>query len=154
MMTKKLIGSLLAIAALCAVVTVSAPRANAQGASAAVVWPAGDIKWVDNPAIKGAKIAVLWGDPKTGAYGALKSLPDGATLALHTHTYEQKVLTTMGTIMLAIDGAAAKPLGVGSYALIPGGTKHTANCKAGSACQYLEIQPGASDVKFVTPAKP
>ena len=81
----------------------SAP-ANAESKGAAVLWPAGDIKWSESPAMPGAKIAVLWGDPKTGPYGALKSIPAGRSLAAHTHSHDQKVVVLMGTIVLAMDG--------------------------------------------------
>lgn len=121
----------------------------AWAAETPVVWPAAQIKWVDLSGIPGAKMAVLWGDPKTGAYGALKKLPGGKTLALHTHTFEQKVLTVSGSIALTLEGGAAQELPAGSYALIPAGAKHTAECKTGSDCLYFEQQPGASDTKFV-----
>jgi quercetin dioxygenase-like cupin family protein len=120
----------------------------AQQGQQAVLWPATGMTWSDNPAIPGAKIAVLWGDPKTGAYGALKTLPAGTTLRLHTHTSDQKVVLLSGTIVLSISGGASKELGTGSYAFIPGGLKHSADCKAGAECVYFEEQPGASDVKF------
>ena len=67
----------------------------AEAGKTAVVWPAADIKWTDSPAVKGAKVAVLWGDPKSGAYGMLKSLPAGSGLALgcdyrnSTHTHNR-----------------------------------------------------------------
>jgi quercetin dioxygenase-like cupin family protein len=123
----------------------------AQQGKTAVVWPAADIKWSDNPAIPGATIGVLWGNPKTGAYGALKTLPAGSTLRLHTHTHDQKLLVVAGTITLSIFGGASKDLGPGSYAFVPGGLKHSADCKAGAQCMYFEEQPGASDIKFVAP---
>jgi hypothetical protein len=50
------------------------------------MWSASELKWVDNPAIKGAQQAVLWGDPTKGAYGALKKVPAGTVLPMHTHT--------------------------------------------------------------------
>lgn len=137
------------LAGLCLALAPWAHRANAQEAKTAVVWPAAEIKWSDSAAMKGAKIAVLWGDPKTGAYGALKTLPGGAMLALHTHTHDQRVIGVSGTIVLALEGAAAKDLGPGSYAFIPGGAKHKADCKAGTDCVYFEEQQGASDIKFV-----
>ena len=130
-----------------------ASTAGAEGAKAPIVWPAGDIKWMENPAMKGAKIAVLWGDPKAGAYGALKTIAAGSTLALHTHTSDQRVIDLSGTIVLTIEGAAPKELASGSYAFIPGGVKHTAECKAGSDCKYFEEQQGPSDIKFVEGAK-
>ena len=121
----------------------------ADAAEKAVVWPASDIKWVDNPAIKGAKTAVLWGDPKTGAYGALKSLPSGFTLALHTHTNDERVIPLSGTISLSVDGGPARDLPAGSYVFLPAGVQHGAVCKTGSDCVYFSEQPGASDIKFV-----
>ena len=118
-------------------------------AKKAVIWTASDIKWMDSPAFKGAKIAVLWGDPKTGGYGALKSIPGGQTLQLHTHSYDQKVLILSGTIVLAVEGSAPKELSHASFAFIPAGVRHTADCKSGADCVYFEEQPGATDIKFV-----
>ena len=48
-----------------------------------VVWSAADIRWTDNPAMKGAQQAILWGDPTKGAYGALKRIPAGTVVAMH-----------------------------------------------------------------------
>jgi quercetin dioxygenase-like cupin family protein len=129
--------------------------AHAADAPKATVWPAADIKWMDMAALKGAQIAVLWGDPKTGAYGALKKLPAGSQLALHTHSQDQKVVMVAGTIALSIDGAAAKDLAPGSYTFIPANVPHVSDCKAGTDCIYFEEQPGASDFKPVekAPAK-
>ena len=128
---------------------VSVGDANPPETKTAVVKPAGDIKWSDNPAIKGAKVAVLWGDPKTGAYGALKTIPGGSALGLHTHSADQRVICLSGTVLLAIEGGSPKQLTSGSYAFIPGEVKHTAECKAGADCMYFEEQAGASDIKFV-----
>jgi quercetin dioxygenase-like cupin family protein len=118
----------------------------------AVLWPSAEIKWADNAAIKGAKIAVLWGDPKTGGYGALKSIPGGSSMRLHTHTHDQKVIVLSGRVVLTLEGQAGKELTPGSYAFIPGGLKHVAECKAGADCSYFEEQSGASDVKFADEA--
>src|SRR4051812_8404198 len=79
----------------------------------AVVWAAGDLKWEDMAAIKGAKIAVLKGDPKTGAYEAMKKLPAATDLGEHTHTATQEVLVISGTIQLTVQGQAMKELGPG-----------------------------------------
>jgi quercetin dioxygenase-like cupin family protein len=145
---KKAMIGLLVLVGLCVLVVARAERASAQGAKSAIVWPIADIKWMDNPAIKGGKIAVLWGDPKTGGYGSLKKLPGGATLGLHTHTSDQKVIAIAGTIALSLEGGPSRDFAPGSYAFIPGGTKHTADCKAGADCTYFEEQPGPSDLKM------
>ena len=112
------------------------------------VWPAGEIKWTEMSAtIKGAQIAVLKGDPKTGGYEALKKLPAGTNLGWHTHTSGQEVLVISGTIELEVEGVGKKDLGPGSWTVLPGGTRHAAQCKAGADCVYFEDQPGASDYK-------
>ena len=144
---KKSVGiPVLALAGLGLLANQTAGQTKAPAAP--VVWPAADIQWVDNPAIAGAKVAVLWGHPKVGRYGALKKLPAGGAMPLHTHTHDQHVVVLSGSIVLALEGSAPKELGPGSYAFIPGGHKHTADCKAGADCVYLEEQPGLSDIKF------
>jgi len=153
-MTKSVKISLILVAGFALLIGVGVYQARAQAGKSAVVWPAADIKWADNPAVKGAKIAVLWGDPKTGAYGSLKGIPGGSKLAQHTHSQDQRVIAVAGSIVLALDGGAPKELPPGSYAFIPAGLKHTADCKAGADCTYFEEQPGASDIKFVEAPKP
>src|SRR5256885_815869 len=67
-----------------------------------VVVPASSAKWEDNPNIKGAQMAVLTGDPKTGGYSALKKLPAGLNMGKHTHTATQRVVTISGTIVVQV----------------------------------------------------
>ena len=75
------------VAVSLALALLVAPRAlRAQSGKAAVVIPAGELKWMDNAAVKGARLAVLWGDPKTGGYGAIKKVPAGFKFGAHTHT--------------------------------------------------------------------
>ena len=114
-----------------------------------VVWPAAAIKWMDNAAVAGAKQAVLWGDPTKGAYGALKQVPAGTVLALHTHKNDSRVIMITGTISLEMEGKTTS-LGPGSFALLPGGVPHAATCGAGGPCEYFEEMSGAFDS---TPAK-
>ena len=110
----------------------------------AVIWPAGALKWTDNPAVTGAKQTVLWGDPTKGAYGALKQVPAGTVLAAHTHKNDSRVIMIKGTVGLELDGKTTD-LGPGSYALIPGAAPHSATCRVGGACEYFEEMSGAFD---------
>jgi quercetin dioxygenase-like cupin family protein len=119
----------------------------APAATTPVVWPTADIKWTDNPGIAGAKVAVLWGDPKAGAYAALKSVPGGAVLPMHSHTNDHKVVLVGGALAFTLEGSAAKDLTSGSYVFIPGGVKHKAECKGTATCTYFEESPGAFDMK-------
>ena len=107
------------------------------------LWSASDLKWVDNPAIKGARQAVLWGDPAKGAYGALKKVSSGTVLPMHWHTRLTRVLVVAGTIAFNFDGSPASDMGPQSYISVPGGAKHAATCKAGTDCVYFETSDGA-----------
>jgi len=112
-----------------------------------ILWPAADLKWVDNPAVKGAQQAVLWGDPATGAYGALKRIPGGTPLAMHSHTNETRALLVSGTLSFNFEGSSPKDLGPESYISVPGGMRHAATCKPGPDCVYFETSSGAYDIK-------
>lgn len=116
-------------------------------AEKAVVSPASEMKWMENPGVPGAKMAVLWGDPKTGGYGAVKKVPAGAVLGLHTHAHDQKAVTLSGTMEFNFEGEPKKDLSSGSYVFIPGGAPHEATCKAGAECVYFEESAFAADFK-------
>ena len=138
------------VAVSLALALLVAPRAlRAQSGKAAVVIPAGELKWMDNAAVKGARLAVLWGDPKTGGYGAIKKVPAGFKFGAHTHTSDQQVIVISGSLNVIIEDGPSRAFGPGSYASIPGGKVHTADCAAGAECVYFEQQPGASDLKPV-----
>ena len=105
------------------------------------------MNWLDNPAVKGAQQAILWGDPAKGGYGALKRIPAGTVLATHFHTNDTRVVDVAGTIAFTLEGGPAKDLGPQSYASVPGGVRHAATCKAGADCVYFETSTGAYDIK-------
>jgi len=143
---RKLFVLVLVGAALLAVgVRAQAPKKST--APKPVLWAAGDLKWVDNPAMKGAQQAVLWGDPAKGGFGALKKIAGGTVLPMHMHTNTMREVILAGTISLQFEGGAAKDLGPQSYTMVPGGVKHTATCKAGADCVYFETSTGAYDLK-------
>ena len=130
-----------------AVVALAVMAGLALSAEKAMVTSASELKWVDNPAVKGAKQAVLWGDPAKGPYGALKSLPGGTKLGMHTHTHAQRVVVVSGIIEFNMEGEAKKALGAGSYVSIPAAAAHDATCKPGADCVYFEEGMGAADFK-------
>lgn len=140
------------VAPLVLIGLIAALTLSAGGGGKATVWPAGDVKWTENPAMKGAWIAPLWGDPSKGAYGALKKVAAGTEFGWHTHTADQKVVAVSGTFDFQLEGQDAKELVAGSYVFLPGGTKHKTACKAGADCVFFEEQPGKADLVPV-PAK-
>ncbi|MGH9370055.1 MAG: cupin domain-containing protein [Vicinamibacterales bacterium] len=77
----------------------SAPKA---AASRLVVMPASDVKCTDlDPGAPGVKVADLWGNHATGAFGALFRLPAGFAAPPHTHTHDMKVVIISGTYIQA-----------------------------------------------------
>jgi len=139
-------------AMLAAVVACGAVLAAGGTASAAVeskkpvIRPVSELKWENNASVPGSQVATIWGDPQKGAYGALKKIPMGVGLPMHTHSREQRVIVIEGTMALWIEGSALTEMGPGSYAVIPAGIKHAANCHTGVDCVYFEEQPGAADI--------
>ena len=127
---------------LVAVVVLMGGITSAQ--SKAVLWPSAAIKWSQSPAAPGAKVAVLWGDPTRGAYGALKQIPGGTVLAAHAHSHDSHVVVVKGSITLDMEGKKTM-VGPGSYTMIPGKLAHSATCGAGPACEYFEHMSAAFD---------
>ena len=138
-----------------------ATAALAQSAKSAakatpVFTPAADLKWTDLDPVgaPGVKIADLWGNHATGAYGAFVRLPAGFAAPLHTHTHEMKVVFVSGTYIQAPDGKPEVRLGPGSYMMQPGGDyRHTTRCDQASECVFLIESGGPFDLKLVEPPK-
>ena len=120
-----------------------------------IVWPTGDIKWVDmQPGPPGIKVADLWGDHTKGAFGAIVKFPAGFAAPLHTHTNAYKIVVLSGTFIQGPEGKPEFRLGPGSYLYQPGdGYKHTTACDKASECTFLIDSPGMFDLKPVEAAK-
>jgi anti-sigma factor ChrR (cupin superfamily) len=80
----------------------SAPKAGPN----AVIMPASDLKWtdLDPTGAPGVKIADVWGNHATGAFGAFTKFPAGFTAPLHTHTNSLKIVVISGTFILTPEG--------------------------------------------------
>lgn len=117
----------------------------------AVFMAPADVNWVADPEGSGIKMALLWGDPKKGAYGGFLKFPAGWQAPLHHHTYENKGVVLAGTLVVTPEGGTPKEMGPNSYLVVPGGLKHTTACKAGADCVIFGEQPGADDIVFEGP---
>lgn len=152
MMTFALPGALLAQATA----TTKANPAPRPAHSQLLVMPAGDMKWadLDPTGAPGVKVADLWGNHATGAFGALLKLPAGFAAPLHTHTHDMKVVIISGTYIQSPDGRPEFRLGPGSYFLQPGGDyRHTTTCDKASDCVFLVESGGPFDLKLVDAGK-
>jgi anti-sigma factor ChrR (cupin superfamily) len=114
--------------------------------------PAADLKWTDlDPAgAPGVKVAQLWGDSASGAFGAFLKLPAGFAAPLHTHTHPMKVVIVSGTYIQEPDRGPVFRLGPGSYLMQPGGNyRHTTSCDVASDCVFFVESNGAFDLHVV-----
>jgi quercetin dioxygenase-like cupin family protein len=114
-------------------------RAGASGdePAEAVLRPAAEIEWTEAANVKGARTAVLWGDPKTEGYGQLNRWPGGAEIPTHWHPFDVRAVVLEGTLTVGISGAPVKELGPGSYVHLPGRIAHVTTCKPGAECVFL-----------------
>lgn len=125
----------------------SKPPAKAGSGGKAVLIPAGEMKWVVPPnSPPGVQMAVLWGDPAKGAFGALHKFTPGFAVPLHFHTAGYRAVVISGTFLQTVEGEAEKSLPPGSYVAYTGKKKHVTKCAAGSECVVLIDSGGAWDV--------
>jgi quercetin dioxygenase-like cupin family protein len=150
-MTKIHVLSVSAVVVLASAIAVRAQMPR-PAADRPTVLAASELKWMESATMKGAKQAVLWGDPMKGAFGVMKSVSGGAVLPMHWHTHPTRFVILAGTIQLTVEGSAAKDLPPQSFGSIPGGVKHMAKCMPGAECVYLETGEAAYDFKAVEPA--
>jgi quercetin dioxygenase-like cupin family protein len=125
-------------------------KSTAKAKVGPVIWPAGDLKWVDSPnAPPGVKQVNLWGDPTKGRFGALQKFPAGFSTPLHSHSANLKMVIISGTVIHGPEGKPEVRLGPGSYLTDPSGYKHTTKCDAASECTFFLEGDGPFDIKMV-----
>jgi anti-sigma factor ChrR (cupin superfamily) len=107
---------------------------------APVFIPAADMKWTDLDAKQapGVKVADVWGNHATGAYGSFIKFPAGFAAPLHTHPNAAKIVIISGTFIQAPEGKPEVRLGPGSYLDQPGASyRHTTTCDKASDCLFF-----------------
>lgn len=124
-------------------------RGDTTAADAPIPIPQSDLAWadLDPEGAPGVQLAPLWGDPGSGGFGALFSLPAGFAAPLHTHTHPMRLVIVSGTYIQAPEGEEEFRLGPGSYLMQPGGDyRHTTRCDTGSDCVFFVGSDGAFDM--------
>jgi quercetin dioxygenase-like cupin family protein len=115
-----------------------------------------DLQWrpVDPHNPSGARMAVLWGDPTSGPYGALLRVPAGFELPMHRHSSDERVVVIDGASIHWAEGhdrPAAPIMRSGDYLLIPAGVNHASAATAGEECLELIAQDGRFDFTLAAP---
>ena len=116
-----------------------------------------DIKWGPAPPSlpKGAKIAVLHGDPgKPGAFNIRLMTPAGYKIPPHWHSNDENLTVISGALYLGMGdnatAAAAHLLKAGGYHFLPGKAHHYAFTKSPTVVQVQS--EGPFDINYINPA--
>ena len=154
---KRKVGSLWALVASLAatglVLAAGTETTEQTSAVSPIALPATDLKWIelDPTGAPGVKVADLWGDHRTGPFGAIFKLPPGFSVPLHSHTHAMKLVILSGTYIQGPEGQPEFRLGPSSYLMQPGGTyRHTTSCDAASECIFFVESNGAFDLHLAT----
>jgi len=134
----------------------TAAKHAATGQTSGVYLPS-EIQWKEGPPSlpPGAKAAMLEGDmSKEGPFTVRLRLPNGYHIPAHTHPAIEHVTVISGTLKLAtedkLDQAAARPLPVGSFAIMPAGMKHAAWVEGETILQAHGVGPWG--ITYLNPA--
>lgn len=143
------------VPALFVVVTLS--FAGDTATSSHVMMNGAAMTWGDAPPVfqKGAKIAVLSGDPgKEGVFVVRLKMPAGYRIAPHWHPTDEHVTVIKGTLALGmgdtLEGSKAKSLMAGGYALLPANMHHYAIARTAAVVQVSGMGPFV--LTYVNPA--
>src|SRR3954447_22587508 len=116
-----------------------------------------ELAWKEGPPSlpKGAKIAVLEGDPgKAGPFVFRLKLPDGYRVPPHTHPKTERVTVLSGTFHLGMgdrfDPNAARALPAGTYGHWPAGMTHYVWAEGETVLQFHGEGPWS--IRYVNPA--
>lgn len=116
----------------------------------------GDIKWGDVPPVlpKGAKIAVLYGDPgKAGPFTLRLSTPANYKIAPHWHSQTENLTVISGALYLGMgdkmDAKGARALKAGGYHYLPAKMHHYAFSKTPTVIQVSG--EGPFDINYLNP---
>jgi hypothetical protein len=117
----------------------------------------GAVKWGDPPPVlpKGAKIAVLKGDPsKPGPFVMRGMFPSNYKVAPHTHTQPENITVLSGALYLGfgdkMDTKTGHALQAGGFHYLPGKTPHYAYTKGPTVVQIHG--EGPFDLVYLNPA--
>lgn len=102
----------------------------------------------------GPRIAVLWGDPTSGPYGALLRVPAGFESPMHRHSRDERMIMLQGNSIHWTEGGSrdtAPLMTAGDYLVMPGGVNHVSAAAAGADCVELITQDGPFDFILAGP---
>ena len=124
----------------------------------ATMLTAAEVKWGDGPPTfpKGAKLAVLYGDPgKAGELFIVRlKMPANYKIPAHWHPTDENITVITGTFLMGmgdkLDPAKARAYAPGSFMVTPAKTNHFAIAKGETVVEVAAIGPFA--ITYVNPS--
>lgn len=139
-----------------AAVLLTASRADEHKMKGFELFPIATTKWIDGPPSlpKGAKIAVLEGDPsKEGPFVFRVKAPDGYRIPPHTHPKTERVTVISGTFNIGMgekfDEKVTKAMPAGTFGFWETGMKHFVWIKGETVVQFHGMGPWS--IEYVDP---
>lgn len=109
-----------------------------------------EVKWTPmNPQAgdKGPQLAVVFGDPSKGPFGALMKFPAGMRPGPHIHTSDYWGVVISGAMADFAPGDEGKAVAAGGYYFQPAKVPHDNHCVEGADCVLFVYMPHALDSK-------
>jgi quercetin dioxygenase-like cupin family protein len=145
-MRKSLIVS--GVGALIIVVTavaIQAQKASTSNHMKNVIYVAADNATFKQPAMGGASMATLWGDPDKGVHGTFTKFEPGYDAGMHTHTNDVWIVVIKGAYLYKDEGGE-KRVGPGDFLRVPGGHKHWSGGDKADGALFYEEASGKFDL--------
>ena len=144
-----------AVSTMLAVLPATSLRA-ADAAMESMLLNPGQLTWGDAPPSlpKGAKLAVLYGDPtKSGLFAMRLQAPAGYQVPPHWHSNDESLTVISGTLYLVpgdkADPARAQALETGGFHFVPAKSRHSAFARTPTVVQIQGSGP--FDIQYVNP---
>lgn len=94
---------------------------------------------------EGCGIAVLGGDPAGRDADVFFRVPGGATIPLHYHSSDERIVLVGGRLRVTFEGQPPMLLEPGQYARVAGRAAHSAVCESAEACVLFIAFDGPLD---------
>jgi quercetin dioxygenase-like cupin family protein len=103
----------------------------------------------------GPKIAVVFGDPKTGPVGFVIEVPPGGVAPIHSHSASYHAVTLDGAPFhwLPHEKDNGDGFATGTYWMQPGGYNHGDRCNSDTPCHSFVYFDGPLDIKVAEDPK-
>jgi quercetin dioxygenase-like cupin family protein len=126
-------------------VAIQAPRASTSAHMKNLIYVAADNATFKQPAMGGASMANLWGDPDKGVHGTFTKFEPGYDAGMHTHTNDVWIVVIKGAYLYK-DEAGEKRVGPGDFLRVPGGHKHWSGGDKSDGALFYEEASGKFDL--------